>query len=95
MIIRSKQGDIIFEGENLSDFDLSDADLSYYPSLILNPWNATFIHGFIAIGCQTHTINEWKSFTRCRINKMHYRASWFWRENKALIIGAAIEIQKK
>ncbi|MDE2430003.1 MAG: pentapeptide repeat-containing protein, partial [Burkholderiales bacterium] len=76
-------------GANLRDADLRGADLCDANLIIItwSHWTTYITPGHIRIGCQSHTLDEWKNFDDQKIAGMESRALDFWRENKALIIG--------
>ena len=51
----------------------------HWPTYILTDW--------MKIGCEFHTIDEWKSFTDEEICAMDSCALEFWRSNKDMLIG--------
>jgi len=78
---------------NLSYADLSYADLSYanlsYADIIVitwAPWTTYITKGHIRIGCQSHTLTEWRDFSDDQISEMDSRALDFWKLNKEFII---------
>lgn len=53
-------------------------------------WPVTLLDAHIQIGCQFHTIAEWREFDDAQIAAMDGRyALRFWRENKAAIMALA------
>ena len=94
-------------GANLSGANLSYADLSYADlsganlngsDLIIITWPhwETYITpGHIRIGCQSHSLDEWKNFNDDQIEKMSSLALDFWKQNKELIIGLCERFEVK
>ena len=71
-------------GANLSGADLSGESLFSAPLFVSTQiWQVTITHGYMSIGCQRHTHDEWTSFDDDRISAMEDRALAFWREWKA------------
>src|SRR5574343_242928 len=84
---------------NLYGADLSGANLrgaNLYEATLYNvrgilalcgmKWPILISHNIMKIGCQTHTHNEWKSFSDKEISKMHVKALEFWSKNKDVLI---------
>ncbi|MBP9869871.1 MAG: pentapeptide repeat-containing protein [Nitrosomonas sp.] len=94
-------------GADLSCADLSDADLRYANLscanlsgadliiITLSHWTTYITPGRIRIGCQSHSINEWKNFNDQQIADMDSKALDFWKQNKELIIGLCERFQVK
>jgi hypothetical protein len=57
----------------------------------INKWRIVFTKDILAIGCQQHTIEEWRSFDDERINMMEVTALEWWRKYKEFIF-MAIEL---
>ena len=43
-------------------------------------WDVLFVEGFIKIGCELHSFDDWVNFTNFEIKKMHKNASTFWKK---------------
>ena len=43
--------------------------------------------GMMRIGCQNHSIEDWKSFTDEQISQMASDALEFWNQHKAMLLG--------
>jgi hypothetical protein len=56
-------------------------------------WTVTIADNTMAIGCETHTIQEWSAFTDEEINEMHDDATAFWTKYKTVIF-AIIDARK-
>jgi len=84
-------------GADLRGANLSDADLSYTDIVIITwaHWTTYITPGHIRIGCQSHSIDEWRSFTDGEIADMDSKALDFWNQNKELIIGLCERFQIK
>ena len=81
--------DVDFSGADLRNADLRGAVL-HGADLIAITWEgwATYItKGHIRIGCQSHTLQEWKNFSDEEIIRMGPKALEFCKQNKELIIG--------
>ena len=85
---------------NLSDADLSDANLrgadlrgangnmKEIKSMRLNKWAISFTAEVMAIGCQQHSIEDWKGFDDSKINCMGSSALEWWKKWKDFIFKA-------
>jgi len=78
---------------NLSYADLRGANLRYANLRGANiivitwaPWTTYITKGHIRIGCQSHTLTEWRDFSDDQISEMDSRALDFWKLNKEFII---------
>ena len=74
-------------GANLHDANLNDAKNS---PLVINGLNwDVYISGtgMMRIGCQNHSIEDWKSFTDGRISIMADDALEFWNQHKSMLLG--------
>ena len=75
-------------GANLARAYLAGANLdgeilTKAPILILNlTWPVLITEGFMRIGCQRHSHEEWKSFDDGSIERMESRATEFWAQWK-------------
>ena len=99
--------DANLRGANLRDANLSDADLSEVDLRDANlrgsglkvfhggEWIAYITAEKIRIGCQHHSIEEWKNFTDDEIDQMSGGALDYWRENKWIIMMIAGSIKSK
>lgn len=79
-------------GADLRGADLRDADLII---ITLGCWMVYITKGHIRIGCQSHSIDEWESFSDDEINDMADGALELWKENNELIIGLCKRFDKK
>ena len=77
---------------NLSSANLRGANLNggvgnmeQIKSLQLEEWPVTYTAERLQIGCQNHTIDEWRTFTDSEIQKMDEKALGWWSKYKALI----------
>ena len=67
------------DGANLAGARLASETLIIAPISITNlTWPVLITHGYMHIGCQRHTHEDWKNFDEESIKKMHRRASEFW-----------------
>ena len=84
-------------GADLRGANLRGADLSYTDIVIITwaHWTTYITPGHIRIGCQSHSIDEWRSFTDGEIADMDSKALDFWNQNKELIIGLCERFQIK
>src|SRR5574343_665350 len=76
-------------GANLYGANLYEANLYNVRGIIAlcgMKWPILISHNIMKIGCQTHTHNEWKSFSDKEISKMHVKALEFWSKNKDVLI---------
>ena len=80
---------------NLSYADLRSADLrsangnmEVVFSIQLEKWCVSFTSEILAIGCQQHTIKEWREFSDDRINLMDSSALAWWKKWKDFIFMA-------
>lgn len=78
-------------GANLRGADLCGADLII---ITWSNWPTYITPGQIRIGCQSHTLDEWRAFTDEQIAAMHYDAPAFWKENKKLLIELCERFEK-
>ena len=60
-------------------------------SMQIEKWAIAFTSEIIAIGCQQHTIKEWKEFEDERIHEMDSSALEWWKKWKDFIF-MAIEL---
>jgi len=90
------------DGANLDDANLDDANLddanldganldgeilTKAPISVLNlTWPVLITEGFMRIGCQRHSHEEWKSFDNGTIQRMESRAAEFWAQWKLLLL---------
>ena len=85
-------------GADLRGADLSHADLRGADLIILqmDGWTAYITTDHIRIGCQSHTLIEWESFTDKEIANMHTtRALDYWKNNKEVIISLCKRFNNK
>jgi len=92
--------DADLSGADLSDADLSDANLrgadlrgangnmKEIKSMRLNKWAISFTAEVMAIGCQQHSIEDWKGFDDSKINCMGSSALEWWKKWKDFIFKA-------
>ena len=93
-----KNADLInayLRGANLRGADLKNADLSYliadmniFHSMQLDTYHIVFDKEILAIGCQQHTIAEWKNFTDDEISEMDDNALIWLKKWKTFIFEA-------
>jgi len=79
-------------GANLREANLREANL-YGEKLLKTPlfiynleWDVTITTHHLRIGCQVHSISEWKSFDDNAISKMESSAVEFWNKYKTALI---------
>ena len=67
---------------NLRDADLSDANgnMNDVFSMRLELWPIVFTKDVLSIGCQQHSINNWKNFCDDEISDMSENALYFWKK---------------
>ena len=76
-------------GAYLRGADLYGKKIVIAPISILNlTWDILISESYLVIGCQRHTHDEWKAFTKDEIKKMESRASNFWTANKSWLLSA-------
>jgi len=49
-------------------------------------WKIVYTKDVMAIGCEQHTIDQWKRFTDDEIDNMSERALKFWKKHKSQIL---------
>ena len=79
-------------GANLHGANLRGADLrgAKNSPLVINGLNwDVYISGtgMMRIGCQNHSIEDWKSFTDEQISQMESDALEFWNQHKSMLLG--------
>ena len=87
MIARYAVEAAIAEGANLRGANLEGAKNS---PLVINGlnWDVQINGtGMMRIGCQNHSIEDWKSFTDERISQMASDALEFWNQHKSMLLG--------
>ena len=87
-----------FRGSDLRGVDFRGSDLRDADLIILqmDGWTAYITTNHIRIGCQSHTLIEWESFTDKEIANMHTtRALDYWKNNKEVIISLCKRFQNK
>ena len=96
-LIRAYLSGAYLSGANMRGAYLSGADLSGADLIIINwhPWNVFITTNHIRIGCQSHSLQEWKNFSDEEIFGMHENALEFWKLNKELIIGLCERFEAK
>jgi hypothetical protein len=82
-------------GANLNGANLSGANLrwcigemNFICSLQLEKWNIVFTPSILAIGCQQHTIEEWKNFNDDKVIVMGSSSLEWWSKWKDFIFMA-------
>ncbi|HCQ9598942.1 TPA: pentapeptide repeat-containing protein [Acinetobacter baumannii] len=78
-------------GANLRGADLRDADLrgaKAAPLIVYGlRWNVIISGlGKMRIGCQEHSVEDWKSFDDARITRMDSEALEFWNQHKSMLL---------
>ena len=74
-------------GANLYDADLFGEKLKKSPVLIENlNWSVTITDVHMKIGCQLHTIEDWRSFSDEEIDRMSPQALDFWQKHKVALL---------
>ena len=79
-------------GANLCDANLRGANLrgAKNSPLVINGlnWDVQINGtGMMRIGCQNHSIEDWKSFTDEQISQMASDALEFWNQHKSMLLG--------
>ena len=75
-------------GANLSKADLSKAyllcmgDMKFIFTMQLDKWQIGFTKDVLQIGCQRHSIEDWKTFDDAMINSMDTKALIWWKKWK-------------
>ena len=84
-------------GADLRDADLLEANLLEANLLEANdvpiqmqvgPWLVHIHGGYMKIGCEHHSVNEWKKFKDKRIELMDEYALEFWQQNRKWLLAA-------
>ena len=80
-------------GANLRDANLRDANLEgakNAPMIIAGLLWAVYISGtgMMRIGCQNHSVEDWKNFTDEKISAMDSNALTFWNQYKSMLLSA-------
>ncbi|HAV5486681.1 TPA: pentapeptide repeat-containing protein [Acinetobacter baumannii] len=93
--------DADLRGANLRDADLRDADLrgadlrdadlrgaKAVPLIVYGLRWDVIISGLgeMRIGCQEHSVEDWKSFDDARITRMDSEALEFWNQHKSMLL---------
>jgi len=85
--------DADLRGANLRDADLRDADLRglngnlrHVKSIQTETYYITYTSKVIQIGCQRHTIEEWKNFNDETIREMDSKALDWWKKWKPILM---------
>ena len=80
-------------GVNLRHTNLIGADLRYcvgnnkeIKSLQLGTYDVAFTKNILCVGCQSHTLKEWKAFTDEEIAKIDDNALEWWKKWKDTLI---------
>ncbi|MDC5255330.1 pentapeptide repeat-containing protein [Acinetobacter baumannii] len=73
-------------GASLSGADLRDAKAS--PLIVYGLRWDVIINGLgkMRIGCQEHSVEDWKSFDDARITRMDSEALEFWNQHKSMLL---------
>ncbi|MEW7882157.1 pentapeptide repeat-containing protein, partial [Acinetobacter baumannii] len=73
-------------GANLRGADLSGAKAS--PLIVYGLRWDVIINGLgkMRIGCQEHSVEDWKSFDDARITRMDSEALEFWNQHKSMLL---------
>ena len=84
-------------GADLRRADLSGANLSGADLIIItwSHWTTYITKGHVRIGCQSHTLEEWREFSDDQISDMDPRSINFWKQNKELIISLCERFEDK
>jgi uncharacterized protein YjbI with pentapeptide repeats len=76
-------------GANLHGADLRGADLrgangqnDYFKTITTDIWPVIYTFDRMQIGCENHSITDWKEFDEDRISEMDNNASDFWAKWK-------------
>ena len=80
-------------GANLEGANLEDADFKYcignnneVKSLQIGTYLVSYHNNILNIGCQSHTLEKWESFTNEEISTMEGGALEWWELNKDIIL---------
>ena len=75
-------------GANLVDVNLVDAKNA--PMIITGLLWTVYIDGtgMMRIGCQNHSVEDWKNFTDEKISAMDSKALTFWNQYKSMLLSA-------
>ena len=75
-------------GANLQDANLQD--VKNPPMIITGLLWSIYINGvgMMRIGCQNHSIEDWKNFTDEKISAMDSNALTFWNQYKSMLLSA-------
>jgi hypothetical protein len=83
-------------GANLRGADLSRATIRDAETISFNPifidglkWPVSIFDVSMNIGCEWHTLVEWKAMTDEQISSMHCEALAWWTSHKELLMGVA------
>ena len=93
MIARHALETAIAEGANLQGANLGGANLwgaKNPPMIITGLLWSIYINGvgMMRIGCQNHSIEDWKNFTDEKISAMDSNALTFWNQYKSMLLSA-------
>ena len=80
-------------GADLRDADLRGADLrgaKNAPMIITGLLWTVYIDstGMMRIGCQNHSVEDWRNFTDEKISAMDSKALTFWNQYKSMLLSA-------
>ena len=80
--------DADLRGANLRDADLRGAKNA--PMIITGLLWTVYIDstGMMRIGCQNHSVEDWKNFTDEKISAMDSKALTFWNQYKSMLLSA-------
>ena len=85
--------DANLRGANLVDANLRGANLvdaKNAPMIITGLLWTVYIDGtgMMRIGCQNHSVEDWKNFTDEKISAMDSKALTFWNQYKSMLLSA-------
>ena len=88
MIARHAVETAIAQNADLRDADLRDAKNA--PMIITGLLWTVYIDGtgMMRIGCQNHSVEDWKNFTDKKISAMDSKALTFWNQYKSMLLSA-------
>ncbi len=79
--------DANLRGANLCGANLFGEKLKKPPVLIENlNWSVTITDVHMKIGCQLHTIEDWRSFSDDEIDRMSPQALVFWKKHNVALL---------
>ena len=79
--------DAYLGGADLTDANLFNCigNMRQIKSAQFEKWGLTWTHDTLQIGCQNHSIEDWKNFTDEQISKMDSGALKWWKKYKEII----------